>query len=214
MNSYSLEGISRRGLLAGAASLGSAALLSACVGTGGEEDTGGASSTLTLQNSQSDPKPKAALESLVSGFTGPKTTMNTVATEQFRAQLSTYLTSSNPPDVLTWYAGSVARDYAGQGLLLDVSDMWTGDGACANFSPALKSLSSTADGSQQIFVPTNYYWWSVFYRKSAFKKWGVEPPTTWDEFHQLCETLKGKGVNPLAQGTGSTPWMASAGSTT
>ena len=59
----------------------------------------------------------------------------------------------------------MARDYASKGLLLDVSDMWTGDGACAKFSPALKALSSGDDG-KQIFVPTSYYWWSIFYRKS------------------------------------------------
>jgi multiple sugar transport system substrate-binding protein len=134
--------------------------------------------------------------------------MNTVAIEQFRAQLPTYLTSANPPDVLTWYAGSVARDYASKGLLLDLSDLWTGDGACAKFSPALKTLSSD-DSGKQIFVPTNYYWWSVFYRKSAFEEWGVQPPTSWDEFMALLDTLKGKGIAPLTNGTGSTPWMAS-----
>ena len=58
-------------------------------------------------------------------------------------------------------------------------------------------------------MPTNYYWWSVFYRKSAFEEWGVKPPTTWDEFMGLLDTLKGKGIAPLTDGTGSTPWMAS-----
>ena len=108
---------------------------------------------------------------------------------------------------MTWYAGSVARDYASKGFLLDVSDLWSGSGPCANFSPALKDLS-TADG-KQIFVPTNYYWWGVFYRKSAFQEWGVTPPTTWDEFIAVCKTIKSKGVAPLSMGTGSTPWVAS-----
>ena len=131
-----------------------------------------------------------------------------MATEQLRAQLSTYLNSDSPPDIVSWYAGSVARDYASKGLLLDLSDLWTGDGACAGFSPALKSLSTAKDG-KQIFVPTQYYWWSVFYFKSSFEKWGVSVPTTWDDFLALCKTLKQKGVSPLAQGLGSTPWMAS-----
>ncbi len=34
-------------------------------------------------------------------------------------------------------------------------------------------------------------------------------PTTWDEFLALCETLKGKDINPLSNGVGTTPWMAS-----
>ncbi len=204
--------ISRRGLLLGGAAVGSSALLSGCIGgspsTAPPTQGGDTSTTLTLQSSLSDAKPKAALASVVKGYTKYPLTLNTVAVEQFRAQLPSYLTSGNPPDVLTWYAGSVARDYASKGLLLDLSDLWTGDGACADFSPALKSLSSDDQG-KQIFVPTSYYWWSLFFRKSAFRKWDVEPPTSWDDFMALLDTLKGKGVSPLTSGTGSTPWMAS-----
>lgn len=217
----STQPLTRRSLLLGTAGLGAAGLLSGCVGSGGggEEPTTGTGTgsgsaptgdpdgPVTLQNSQSDPAPKEAVEQIVADYDGD-VTLNTVALEQFRAQLSTYLTSATPPDVLSWYAGAVARDYAAEGLLMDVSDLWTGDGACANFSDALKSLSSAEDGSQ-IFVPTNYYWWSVFYKKSAFEDWGVSAPETWDDFMALCEELKGKGVNPLANGIGSTPWMAS-----
>ncbi|GAA2025447.1 extracellular solute-binding protein [Pseudokineococcus marinus] len=201
-------------LVAVAAGLGSSAVLSGCVGSGGTESApaggGGASGGggLVLQNSIQDEGPKAALTTLVEEYTAEPVTMNSVATEQFRAQLSTYLTSPNPPDVISWYAGSVANTYADQGLLLDVSDLWTGDGACASFPPALKALSTSGDDAQ-IFVPTNYYWWSIFYKKSAFEKWGVTPPETWDEFIALCEDLQGQGVIPLTNGIGTTPWMAS-----
>ena len=198
--------LSRRGFLAGLGGLGVAGFLGACA-TGSDDTSGTASSTLTLQSSLSDADPKAALTKVVEGYTKNKVTLNTIAIETFRAQLPTYLNSGNPPDVLTWYAGSVARDYASKGFLLDVSDLWTGSGPCAGFSPALKELS-TADG-KQIFVPTNYYWWGVFYRKSAFQEWGVQPPTTWDEFIAVCKTIKSKGVAPLSMGTGSTPWVAS-----
>lgn len=197
--------LSRRGLLAGAVGLGAAALTGCATSTSG---SGSGSGDLTLQSSLSDPAPKAALTKVVGGYKTHKVTLNTIAIESFRAQLPTYLNSSNPPDVLTWYAGSVARDYARKGFLLDVSDLWSGSGACAGFSSALKELSSGTDG-KQIFVPTSYYWWGVFYRKSAFQKWGVRPATTWDEFLALCKTLKGKGVNPLTMGTGSTAWVAS-----
>lgn len=205
--------LSRRNLLLGGTAAGASVLLSGCIGsspaTPAGEAGGNTSTTLTLQSSLSDPGPKAALEAVIKDYSKSTVTLNTVAIEQFRAQLPTYLTSGNPPDVLTWYAGSVARDYASKGLLLDLSDMWAGDGACANFSPALKKLSSNTEGDKQIFVPTSYYWWSIFYRKSAFEKWDVKPPTSWDDFMGLLEKLKGKGVSPLTNGTGSTPWMAS-----
>jgi multiple sugar transport system substrate-binding protein len=204
------KALSRRRFLLGAASLGSVPLLTSCVGAGGgETGAGQASATITLQSSVQDTGPKAALEKIVAAYTGAGSpvTMNSVATEQFRAQLSTYLSSATPPDVLTWYAGSVANSYAAEGLLLDVSDLWTGDGACAGFSDALRSLS-TSGGGQAIFVPTTYYWWSVFYKKSAFASWGIEPPTTWDGFIALCDDLKGRGIHPLTNGIGTTPWMS------
>jgi multiple sugar transport system substrate-binding protein len=205
------KALSRRRFLLGAASLGSVPLLASCVGSGGgESGPGQASATVTLQSSVQDTGPKAALEKIVAAYggAGSPVTMNSVATEQFRAQLSTYLSSATPPDVLTWYAGSVANSYAAEGLLLNVSDLWTGDGACAGFSDALRSLS-TSGGGQAIFVPTTYYWWSVFYKKSAFASWGIEPPTTWDGFIALCDDLKGRGIHPLTNGIGTTPWMAS-----
>lgn len=202
--------MTRRNVLLSAAGVSGAALLSGCVGSSGSGSGGGgkgASGPLVLQNSIQDAAPKKALTKLVKDY-GKPVTINSVATEQFRAQLSTYLTSANPPDVMSWYAGSVANSYAAQGLLLDVSDLWTGDGACAGFSPALKALS-TGPGGKQIFVPNSYYWWSIFYKKSAFEKWGVAVPTTWDEFMALCATLKGQGIIPLTNGIGQTPWMAS-----
>jgi multiple sugar transport system substrate-binding protein len=195
----------RRRFLAGLGGLGAAAILGGCATT--SSGSGGGSGGLVLQSSLSDAAPKAALTKVVEGYTKSKVTLNTIAIETFRAQLPTYLNSSNPPDVLTWYAGSVARDYASKGFLLDLSDLWTGSGACAGFSSALKELS-TANG-KQIFVPTSYYWWGLFYRKSAFQEWGVQPATTWDEFIALCKTLKGKGIAPLTMGTGATPWVAS-----
>jgi len=136
----------------------------------------------------------------------PTLVLNTVSTEIFRAQLPTYLSSAEPPDALTWLAGSVARDYASDGLLLDLSDIWESD--FAGFSPALKDLSTDAQG-RQIFVPTNYYWISCFYRKSKFEEWGVTPPETWDEFMDVCETIKSKGADPITMGTGTSAWVAS-----
>nr|WP_279579516.1 ABC transporter substrate-binding protein [Fodinicola feengrottensis] len=198
--------VSRRGFSGGPRGGGAAAVLGGCATapTAG----GGGSDSLVLQSSLSDAAPKAALTKIVQGYGKAKVTLNTIAIESFRAQLPTYLNSGNPPDVLTWYAGSVARDYAKKGFLLDVSDLWKGNGPLANYSPALRELSSAADG-KQIFVPTSYYWWGIFYRKSAFAKWGVRPATSWTEFIALCHTLKSKGVNPLTMGTGSTPWVAS-----
>jgi multiple sugar transport system substrate-binding protein len=199
--------VSRRDFLRLAGAMAGAGALGACATGSSSSGSSTGGSKIVLQSSLSDPDPKKALQALARAYPGGLT-LNTVAIEQFRAQLPTYLNSSKPPDVLTWYAGSVARDYASKGLLLDLSDMWTGDGACAKYSEALKELSTDESG-KQIFVPTSYYWWGVFYRKSAFAKWGVKTPTTWDEFLGVCDDLKTKNVHALTMGTGATPWVAS-----
>ncbi len=41
----------------------------------------------------------------------------------------------------------------------------------------------------------------IFYRKDLFEKAGVEVPTTWTEFMEVCKTLKENGIQPLALDT-------------
>ncbi|MEU3183337.1 ABC transporter substrate-binding protein [Streptomyces sp. NPDC006923] len=202
---------SRRRFLAGAGAVGAAALMSGCVtaGPSGKSESGGA---VTLQSNLSSPQAKAAMEQLTAAFNkrgGATAKLNTVASETFRTQLPTYLTSANPPDLLTWYPGSVAESYAKKDLLLDVSDIWTKP-ELAGYSDAQKKLCTSTDG-KKVFVPTSYYWWGVFYRKSNFAKWGVQEPKTWDEFLDLCDKLKSKGVAPIGLGAGgNTAWVASS----
>ncbi|KIF70879.1 ABC transporter substrate-binding protein [Streptomyces sp. AcH 505] len=203
----------RRGFLAGAGAVGAAALMSGCVtasSSGGKKQSG--SGPVTLQSNLSSPLAKSAMQDLVAAFNkrgGTKTTLNTVASETFRTQLPTYLTSANPPDLLTWYPGSVADSYAKKDLLLDVSDIWTKP-EFAGYSAAQQKLCTSSAG-KKVFVPATYYWWGVFYRKSNFAKWGVQEPKTWDEFLDLCDKLKSKGVAPIGLGAGgNTAWVASS----
>ncbi|MBQ0996339.1 ABC transporter substrate-binding protein [Streptomyces nigra] len=202
---------SRRQLLAGIGAAGTAALLSGCV-TSTSSSKNSSSGAVTLQSNLSAPQAKAAMEDIVAAYGKKKSgdvSLNTVAAETFRTQLPTYLTSANPPDVYTWYPGSVADAYAKKDLLLDLGGLWDGP-ELKGYSKALNSLC-TAGSGKKVFVPTTYYWWGMFYRKSNFAKWGVSEPKTWDEFLDLCDKLKSKGVAPIGLGAGgNTAWVASA----
>lgn len=209
MSTYNL---SRRSLFAGAGALGATALLGGCAtstpsGSGGAAQQGGA---VTLQSDLSSPLAEKAMQSLVAAYAKQSkytVKLNTVAATTYQPLLPTYLTSANPPDIYTWYAGSDADHYAARSLLLDVSDVWKTMGG---YQPALKTLSTDAAG-KQIFVPTDYYWWGVFYRKSQFAKWGLSEPKTWSDFLHLCSVVKSKGVTPIGLGAGTgTAWVASA----
>lgn len=209
--------ISRRTLLGGTAGVAGASLLAGCVGAGPGPQAPGASPAatpsgtggpqVTLQSNMQDEGPRTALAAVAAGVAGRQVTVNTVATSQFRAQLPTYLTSQPAPDVLTWYGGSVMRSFAKEGLLQDVSQVWQ-SGNASKLSAALKDLS-TFEG-KQYFVPTTYYWWGLFHRKSSFEKWGVSAATTWDEFMGMLDKLKTRNIHPLTTGLSNAAWMAAA----
>jgi multiple sugar transport system substrate-binding protein len=204
-----LPSLSRRTFLAGLGTIGAGAALAGCATSvsGNSGQTGGA---VTVESNLSSPQAKVAMQALIAAYDkrgSTQASLNTVASETFRTQLPTYLTSANPPDTYTWYAGSVARSYADKGLLLDLSGVWRTMG---DYSPALRALSTDGSG-RQVFVPTDYYWWGMFYRKSNFAKWGLTPPTSWDQFVTLCRQLRTKGVAPIGMGAGGdTTWVASA----
>ena len=168
------------------------------------------SGTISLQSNNSDDKSKKGMEALVAAFSAQKVgtvKLNTVAGELFRTQLTQYLTSSKPPEVLTWLAGKAAQNYADKGLLLDISDVWASP-EMKGYSSALRGLSTDSTG-KQIFVPIYYYWCGVYYRPSKFAEWGVKPPKTFEEYKTLCKTVQDKGVTPIGMGLSDTPWVAS-----
>ncbi|GGX76748.1 ABC transporter substrate-binding protein [Streptomyces fructofermentans] len=201
----------RRRFLAGLGAAGTTALLSGCV-TSTPSGTTSSKGAVTLQSNLSAPQAKAAMTDLVAAYAkqgSGRASLNTVAAETFRTQLPTYLTSANPPDVYTWYPGSVAEAYSSKDLLLDLDDVWASPDL-GQYSKALNTLC-TASSGKKVFVPTTYYWWGMFYRKSNFAKWGVSEPKSWDDFLDLCDKLKGKGITPIGLGAGgNTAWVASA----
>ncbi|MCX4555053.1 extracellular solute-binding protein [Streptomyces phaeochromogenes] len=202
----------RRRFLAGLGAAGTAALLSGCV-TSTSSGKSSSKGAVTLQSNVSAPQAKAAMQDLVAAYGkkgSARASLNTVAAETFRTQLPTYLTSANPPDVYTWYPGSVADAYAKKDLLLDLGEVWSSSPDLKSYSKALNSLC-TATSGKKVFVPATYYWWGMFYRKSNFAKWGVREPKSWDDFLDLCDKLKSKGVDPIGLGAGgNTAWVASA----
>ncbi len=119
---------------------------------------------------------------------------NEVDHNTFQDNISTYL-QGNPDDVFTWFAGFRMNQFAEQGLITEVSDVWPIDG----MSDTLKQASTASDG-KQYFVPKDYYPWAVFYRKSVFKKNGYEVPTTLAELTTLMKKMQGDNITPFAFG--------------
>ena len=119
---------------------------------------------------------------------------NIVDHSTFQNQITSYL-GGTPDDAFTWFSGYRMRFFANQGLATAIDDVWAKVGG--NYTEGYKT-ASTADDGKVYFVPTGYYPWAVFYRKSVFADKGYTVPTTWDELKTLCGKMKTDGLIPFA----------------
>lgn len=176
-----------------------------------QEEAAGAEKEMVIYNSNmGDPEPRRIDENLVEWFqeeTGIEVVHSIVAHEDFKQAIRAYLSASTPPDLLTWFAGNRARFFIDRGLIMDISDVWENEGWNESYAEGWKNMSSV-DGDKY-FLPTSWYWWAVYYRPSIFENYGLEEPETWDEFMNVCETLKSNGVTPITIGT-KYRWTAAA----
>ncbi|MGH2531029.1 MAG: ABC transporter substrate-binding protein [Thermomicrobiales bacterium] len=157
-----------------------------------------------------NPVAQERLENAVAGFeenSGIDVELNIVEHEAFKQAIRTYLASDDPPDVLTWFAGNRARFFIDRGLIMPVDDLFQEQGWEEAYPQGILAVSKGSD-DQYYFVPTSYYHWGIFYRKSIFEQVGIEtPPRTWDELLAAVDQLKEAGITPFTIGTNQ-PWTA------
>lgn len=170
------------------------------------------SSVVTFSSNASDPIPRAFTEQTVANWNEANPDMqvelSTVAHEDFKNAIRTYLAAEPSPDVLTWFAGERAAFFIDRDLIGDFSDAWEANGLDDVYAPGFTALASSGEG--KYFLPTSYYWWAIYYRPSIFEQVGVEAPIeTWDELLAACDTFNAAGIAPFAIGT-KFRWPAAA----
>ena len=157
--------------------------------------------TLVINSDQADPAPKRAFDELVAQFKQDNPDIeiqfNTFEKEGYKTAIRNWLTSE-PPDVVFWYAGNRMKTFVDRGLLEDVSDLWSKNDLHNKLAPARSSM--TID-DKQWGIPYTYYQWGVYYRKDLFEKAGLKEPKTWEEFLAVCAKLNADGIAPIAIGT-------------
>jgi multiple sugar transport system substrate-binding protein/raffinose/stachyose/melibiose transport system substrate-binding protein len=130
-----------------------------------------------------------------------------VAHEDFKQAIRAYLTAEPALDVRLGLRAS-ARVSLSTGLIAPLFDMWKANGSDTAYAPGFNALSTV--GEDQYFLPTAYYWWAIYYSKSAFEKAGItKEPETWDELLATCDALNTAGYSPFTIGT-KYPWTSAA----
>jgi len=121
----------------------------------------------------------------------------------------TYLDDSPPPDLLAIAADHVTSFTIDRGLLLNLDEVWTPSGPDNAYPANFQALRER--GGKQYFLPIGYTWVAIYYNKRIFEQYNLQPPTTWEEFLAVSDTLLANGIPPIALGwydfVGATWWF-------
>lgn len=157
--------------------------------------------TLVINSNQSDPAPRETWTNIIRDFeaANPDITvqLNEYDHEGYKSAIRNWLVTS-PPDVVFWFAGNRMKFFVDRGLFEPVTDVWEENGMNEDFRSTRASMTVNGD---QYGVPATYYQWGLYYNADIFAELGLSEPQTWEEFINVCETLKQNGYTPITIGT-------------
>lgn len=123
------------------------------------------------------------------------------STTAYQAVMDNLVTSSQAPPIYTWWSGAqlqvLVKEHAVANLTPEVQHWIKAYGLNPQVMDAYKENGSYYG------VPMYESYWPIFYNASVFKKYGLQPPTTWAQLVQVVKTLKAHGVTPFGQLVGS-----------
>jgi raffinose/stachyose/melibiose transport system substrate-binding protein len=119
------------------------------------------------------------------------------APAEYNGVLNTKLEAGTAGDLITCRPFDASLALYQEGYLSSLNDLAGMD----NFSDVAKSAWITDDGSDVFCVPMASVIHGFFYNKDIFDKYGLEEPTTREEFFAVLDTLQENGETPLVMGT-------------
>lgn len=127
-----------------------------------------------------------------------------MAVEQYNQTPDAMLAQPPVPDIMLITPGWFLDRAIDSGGLTDLTNLWQESGAAETLQPSLRAMSERE--GKQYYLPVGYNWNGFYYDKAVFEQYGLQPPSTWDEFLQVSETLWMNGVVPLSM-SGEDPFM-------
>ncbi len=125
-----------------------------------------------------------------------KVTVSFFDTDGIKDACKIAASSNTLPNIWFNWGGSLGGFYADNGLTYNFNDYAAANNWDKKFSSSALSLC-TFDGKLSGY-PTSYNVLGVYYRKDIFEKYGIQVPTTFEEFEQVCATLKENGITPIS----------------
>lgn len=106
--------------------------------------------------------------------------------------LFTRISTGDVPDIMTVYPAETAyHTMMDDGVYIDLSnEEWLSRASD-------KALEFSAWNGKNYAMPFAMNSFGIYCNDEMFKEAGLEFPTTWDEFMNVCETFQSKGITPL-----------------
>lgn len=173
----------------------------------GQENSGGGSGAegegtytdITLWDGMTDGDGNVLMQELADGFAaehGIKVERVVMKMEDLRTTIKAAINSGEGPDVFSYEIGAgYLGVLANSGLAYDLTDYAKDNGWYDLFMD--NALSSCTFDEKLYGVGNELEALGVFYNKSTFKKYDLQEPETYEEFEEICKTLKEKGETPI-----------------
>ncbi len=131
--------------------------------------------------------------------TGVQITFEPTVSDQYNATLRLQLDNGTGPDLYYSRSYAVGQELFDAGFSMDCTDI---PGVKENFGASALNAWQTPDG-KAFAVPFAAVSQIIYYDKDVFAQSSLEVPKTFEEFLAVCEALKAKGIEPLANGIAS-----------
>lgn len=200
MPSLPSQGLTRRTFLRGLGAAGAGLALSACA------PSSRSSGVTEITFYQSKPEVIGYFDQLIEQF--HQTQSHIRVHHDATSNLAGSFVRESPPDIgLLNYNFEISR-YVERGALSDLSDMPEAQRIRDDLQPLI-DVTAAYPGRTSV-IPYSLMAAAVLYNRDIFEQQGVQPPTSWEEFIALCETLAAAGVTPIYS-TFRDPWTIAQG---
>lgn len=129
-----------------------------------------------------------------------------VSSSDLNTKVATLMASNDMPDAFAYVAGQPLTELIDADKVVNISEELDKLGVSDCITDGTKSLLTGLSSTDDMYdLPLGLNIEGFWYNKAKFTEAGVEVPKTWDEFLSVCDTLNGKGIQPLSAG-GSDRW--------
>lgn len=125
-----------------------------------------------------------------------KVTVSYYDTDGMKDACKVAASSKTLPNMWFNWGGSLGSFYVDNGVTYDLTDYAEENKWSEKFNSNALNLC-TFDGKVSGY-PTSYNVLGIYYRKDLFEQCGLEVPTTFEEFEQVCAALKEEGITPIS----------------